>query len=553
MRHERLSRIAPFGALAFIAVIGLAGCSPDWPAFRHDALRMGDQLNHGPLTDPDKVSTLAVTWTFPDSAGVTLTPPPGPFRASPVVYNGVVYIGNSNGYFYAINAADGTLKWQYPSSGSQALTSTFISNPSSEGIASSAMIASIGGTDAVIFGAPDRSIGAGFGSGRLFALNAQAGLEIWKSPEIAKLLNDGVTHEQIGYSSPLVFNDHVYIGIADHGDDPIQRGKVAAVKLADGTIDGGFSFLSTGPAHFPDTLGGGGVWGSVAAWLDGLYVTTGNVKEGNPPHPEPVPNNGLSLLRLDPNTGSIVWKWQPVPYDLDVDPDWTATPSVMLASCGVLAVSTQKDGWTWAVNTGNGTPGPAGVRWAFPTGPWVTSGFTMGDSTSHNDTRYLRPGAAWDDVYITQTGGLNVTTNVYDGFTHLYALNACASDADRIRWIKDVPNSSVVCPNWNPSCNEYSLGPPTVTHGIVFVGTKFGHLVVIGDPTVTPKDGWRCSNPDFTSASCPAGLGLVPDPHVLKDIDLGAGAINTEPALVGDPVFVSTEGGKVFMLKPSDP
>jgi hypothetical protein len=42
---------------------------------------------------------------------------------------------------------------------------------------------------------------------------------------------------------------------------------------------------------------------------------------------------------------------------------------------------------------------------------------------------------------------------------------------------------------------------------------------------------------------------LVPDPGVITDIDLHAGAISTEPALVGDPIFVSTEGGKVVMLK----
>lgn len=538
MKLERMSRRVRFGTLLLLALIGEVGCSRDWPAFRHDGLRTGDQLNHGPLTDPSKVSTLTPGWTFPASAGVTLTPPPGPFRASPIVYKNLVYIGNSNGYLYAINAKDGTLKWQYPKPGSQALTSSFTCNPSSEGIASSAMMARVGGTDAVIFGAPDRSIGAGLGSGRLFALNAQTGAEIWKSAEIAVLLNDGVTHGQIGYSSPGVFNNHVYIGVADHCDDPIQRGKVAAVHLADGTIDGGFSFFSTGLPR------GGGVWGSVAAWLNGLYVTTGNVNIGAAQ--PPVPNNGLSLLRLDPNSGSVVWGWQPVPYDLDVDPDWTSTPSIMLGSCGVLAVSTQKDGWTWAVNAGSGTPGPASVRWAFPTGPWVPGGFTAADGTSHNDTRYLRPGAVWDDVYIVQTGGLNVTTNVYDGFTHLYALNACASDADRIRWIWDDVLYS--------SGGEYSLGPPTVTHGIVFVGTDTGHLVVIGDPSVTPADGWRCSNPDFAAASCVANkFVLVPNPHVIKDYDLGAGAISTEPVLTGDPVYVSTEGGKVIMLKPSDP
>lgn len=86
------------------------------------------------------------------------------------------------------------------------------------------------------------------------------------------------------------------------------------------------------------------------------------------------------------------------------------------------------------------------------------------------------------------------------------------------------------------------------------MGTKFGHLVVIGDPSITPADGWRCANPDFISVDCVANnFKLVPDPHVLKDIDLGAGAINTEPAIVGDPVYLSTEGGKVLMLKPTDP
>lgn len=544
MRHERLFRAASFVTIICFLAVGLAGCSSDWPGFRHDFLRAGDQLNHASLTDPSKVATLGVKWTFPASAGVALNPPPGPFRASPVLYKGVVYIGNSNGFFYAINAADGTLKWQYPPPGGQPLTQVlpFLHNPSADGIASSAMMASIGSVEAVVFGAPDRSIGTRQGSGRLFALNANTGAVIWKSPEIARLRSDGITHEQIGYSSPLVFNNHVYIGVADHADDPIQRGKVVAVRLSDGTIDSGFSFFSTGPVPpgTPHTLGGGGVWGSAAAWVNALFVTTGNANERNP---EPANDNSLSLLRLNPNSGSITWKWKPVPYQLDNDPDWTSTPSVMLASCGVLAVSTQKDGWTWAVNVGDGTPGPASVRWAFPTGPWVTHGFTPTDGTSHGDTRYLRPGAAWDDVYITQTGGLNVTTNVYDGFRHLYALNACASNAERIRWIKDVPHSSGY---------QYSLGPPTVTHGIVFVGTDEGDLVVLGDPSIVPADGWRCSDPDFASADCAAhGFKLVPDPHVIKDINLGAGTITTEPALVGDSVYVSTAGGKVFRLETS--
>lgn len=531
MRHLTRSWISA-GVVAILIVLleGMAGCSADWPAFRHNPLRTGGQLNHGPLTDPAKVPTLHIAWTFPVSA---VTPNPGPFRAGPIEYKGVVYVGNSNGRLYAIDASTGALKWQYPAPPANPLVSTFTCNPSSDGIASSAAIASIGGTDAVIFGAPDQSIGAHLGSGRLFALNANTGAEIWKSPEVAVLLADGMTREQIGYSSPLVFGDRVYVGVADHCDRPIQRGKIVAVKLADGTIDAGFSFFAAGAPR------GGGIWGSPAAW-DDVYTNTGNSNIGGP---EPVPNHGLSLLRLNKSTGAIVWKWQPVPYDLDADPDWTATPTIILGSCGTMAVSVEKDGWSWAVNSGNGSPGAASVKWAFPPGPWSAVGFKPADGTVHGDTRYLRPGAAWDDVYIVQTGGYDVATDVSDGFRHLYGLNACSGDQDRVRWIKDVPGMSY-------QSFGYTLGPPTVTHGIVFVGTNIGHLVAIADPSVFPALGWRCSDPDVPSALCAGnGFSLVPDPAVLLDLDLNAGPIDTEAALVGDPVFVSTEGGKVVMLK----
>jgi hypothetical protein len=86
---------------------------------------------------------------------------------------------------------------------------------------------------------------------------------------------------------------------------------------------------------------------------------------------------------------------------------------------------------------------------------------------------------------------------------------------------------------------------------VIFVGTDLGHLVAFGDPSIVLADGWRCAKPTVSAASCVAnGFTLVPDPHVLKDLDLAGGAINTEPAIVGDPVYVSTDGGKVFRVDP---
>src|SRR5262249_15286910 len=151
-----------------------------------------------------KVPSLAVKWRFPKVGDPDLG---GGFRASPIVWKGRVFVGNGNGRLYALDANTGAQVWQFPLPADPPLTSQFTCNPSSLGIASSALIATIGGVDAVIFAAPDQSIGTGLGEGRLFALNAASGGVIWKSPVIARLT--GLTggsktqfHENLGYSAP---------------------------------------------------------------------------------------------------------------------------------------------------------------------------------------------------------------------------------------------------------------------------------------------------------------------------------------------------------------
>ena len=137
------------------------------------------------------------------------------------------------------------------------------------------------------------------GDGHLFALNADTGAKIWESPTVAPVtgLTGGVTselHQQIGYSAPLVYHDGVYIGVADHCDNPIQQGKVVALDLMTGRIRPEFNF-SASPTR------GGGVWSSPGGY-NGLLVTTGNTRVSG--EPEPSPNYGLSLLRLNPHTCS---------------------------------------------------------------------------------------------------------------------------------------------------------------------------------------------------------------------------------------------------------
>jgi outer membrane protein assembly factor BamB len=526
-------------SLLLIACALLAArCTTDWPAFRYGQFRTASQTNASPLSDPTKVPSLAVKWRFPKVGDPDLT---NGFRASPVVWKGRVFIGNGNGRFYALDANTGVQLWQFPAPAAPPLTSQFVCNPSSVGIASSGVVTTINGTDAVIFAAPDQSIGTHLGEGRLFALNAATGAQIWASPVIARLtgLTPGSTtqfHENLGYSAPIVWNNRVYVGIGDHCDSPIQKGRVVAVDLATGAIDGAFSYCSTGTCA--DTTRGGGVWSPIAATGDALYVTTGNTRSGQAF--EPSPNRGLSLLRLNRLTGAVTWQFQPVPWSLDNDPDWSAAPTFMLASCSQIAISTQKDGWTHALDSATGTR-----LWSFPP---ATIPFTPGDGTFHGDSRYMRGGAAWGDVYIAMNGGLNLTTSgVTGGYHRLHAFNVCAAPANRLRWLIDVPNST-------PGAT-YGLGNPTVTRGIVYVGTDQGHLVAIADPSVAPAVGNRCSNPDVSSANCVImGYTLVPQPKVLANVTLSGSMVYNEPALANGKVYVATGGfggpGYVYMLAP---
>lgn len=511
---------------------GEGACAADWPAFRHSALRTGSQPVLSALADPYQVKRLRVVWRYPQNGAV------GPFRASPVVRNDRVFIGSSDGHLYALNASDGASLWQFPASGQPALVSQYLSNASSYGIASSAFVTlNRERQDMVVFAAPDQSVGAHLGSGRLFGLGASNGAIVWASPELARLtgLNRGSTtqlHEQFGYSSPLVFGDRVYAGIADHGDNPIQRGRIVAVDRLTGMPVSGFSFEATGTR-------GGGVWSSLAGGLAGgaIYATTGNAKRPN--EPEPSPNHALSMLRLNATSGAVDWKLQPVPFAMDDDPDWSAGVQLLASSCGNMALSTMKDGWSYASRVQGGSPSSAPLYWQFPP---VSVPFSPGDGTVHGDSRYLNGGAVWNDIFFTEAGGEGITSSVGAGFGRLHALNICT--ANRVRWTADIPGASLGA--------GYQLGNPSVTRGIVFIGTAAGNLVALADPSRWPAQGSRCSRPDVPAASCVQnGYSLVPVPTVLLNMPLNAGRIRGEPVLAGGRVFVATEGGVLFMLEPA--
>lgn len=526
-------------------------CSSDWPAFRQNGLRTARQVQASPLGNPYTVKRLEVK-------ARTTAPDGGTFTASPVIADGRVFIGSSGGHLYAFDAnfaENAAPLWQFPPASQSALTSSFTCNPSSEGIAASVAVAtSRERGKLVILGAPDRGrpddpggkFGGGFGSGRVFALNPATGALVWKtSDEVARLVVGGSStlHEQIGYSSPLILGNRIYLGIADHCDNPIQKGRVKAIDLDTGAIDGAFNYVSASDPNAANDRGGG-VWTFVSGGLgNALVTTTGNVKSGT--SSEPAVNHALSMVRINPASGAVQGKIQPVPYINDGDPDWSAGATLMATSCGEITVSTMKDGWSYA---GNLSP-TLTFRWQYPNTSYP---FPTKDPLNHGDIRYHRAGAAWNDTYFTMSGGQQLLDNgdpfhTFQGYRQLHAFNVCAGEGGRVRWIARLDAFT----NAVTSAHSWALGPPTVTEGIIYVGTNQGFLLAIADSSIWPSQGGQCTLPTLSTADCAAaGYQVVPNPTVLKALNLGGEILRGEPALANGTVYVANSSGRLFRIAP---
>src|SRR5262249_11613907 len=257
---------AALALVLFASALCASGCaSHDWLAYGYDSKHFSKQPSESALTPSAVQSSLQVNFDFTIPGGAAGGGSTHSFTASPSIYNSVAYVGGLNGIFYAINgtgASKGTVKWQYPPAAAGSADACGITtqplliamgsgNPSGPGIASSAAIVTSvpGHTRAVVFGAPDPT--SNDGDGRVWALDADTGQCIWKSPVIAP--TSGTS--KIGYSSPAIAHDRAYIGVsAKSPDAPITIGHLFAVNLSNGSLDLAFSFNSTNGAA------GGGIW-----------------------------------------------------------------------------------------------------------------------------------------------------------------------------------------------------------------------------------------------------------------------------------------------------
>lgn len=289
------SRLRDAGLLAFLAFF--TAHAADWPMYLGDVAHSSYAANETQIHGAN-VSRLAPIWKL--SVGATLS-------SAVTVSGGVLYFGAWDGNFYAVNAATGTVLW-----------SAFVGvAPSPANNQDGACMPGIGvSSQPVVSGG---SVFVGGGDSTVYALDRTTGDVQWTLP-----LADPQSGAYL-WSSVMLSNNALYIGIASLADCPLVRGGLARIPLDD-------------PTHplirylVPEGSVGASVWSTPAideqAGL--VYVTTGNADRQDATRGE----YGSALLALDAVTLEIRASFfLTIPYG-DADVDFGSSPLLFQTADG---------------------------------------------------------------------------------------------------------------------------------------------------------------------------------------------------------------------------
>jgi outer membrane protein assembly factor BamB len=328
MRRWRLVACAGIAGVLATGLLGATGAGgatfTNWPQYLYSPGHTSANTVANVIT-PANAARLKLAWKFvpSNSAGRA------GFLSSPTVYNGVIYIGARNGYFYALNETTGAIIWQrfigfVPklTCGTQGFTST----------ATVALDPTTGNPTVYVYGA----------TGYLYAMNAADGTDVWPPAVVAI---PSTVNDYYAWSSPLVLGGNIYVGISSQCDVPLVQGGLSEYSQASGAFEG--KFFTTPPGTV-----GASIWSSPAADGQSVYITTGNGDPGS---------LGVSLIQLSPSLAeqSI---WTVPPAQLGEDDDFGASPGLWTASiAGVptpMVGACNKNGTFYAFTTSAISAGP---------------------------------------------------------------------------------------------------------------------------------------------------------------------------------------------------
>ncbi len=312
-----LAGLAPLAAQGLDPAVLLHPPADSWPIYHGDY----SGKRHSALTQitPQNVDQIGLAWLFQTGQATTL-------KSSPLLVDGVLYFTAPDNV-WAVDARSGHQIWHY-------------TYPPNKGfhIGHRGLAMHKGH---LYFTTPDA---------HLVCLNAKDGEVLW---------NNIIADSKKGYwmtMAPLVVRDHVIVGVS--GDFDNLTGFLKSINPETGKLQ--WEWDSTAPAGTPNQTSGGMTWmtGTYDPELNLIFWGTGN--------PTPVltgstrPGDNLytcSIVALNPDTGKLVWAFQPSPHDTHdwdavetpvlVDADFKGTPKKML-------MQTSRNGYFFVLDRTNG-------------------------------------------------------------------------------------------------------------------------------------------------------------------------------------------------------
>ena len=311
--------------------------------------RTYSEQRFSPLTaiNDKTVGELGVAWytEIPEAVGLA---------ATPLVADGVMYFTGSRNIVRAVDARNGKLIWQYvPERERDRSRVSYLHGSRGVGLwKDKVYVATV--------------------SGRLIALNAATGKEVWEVETIDPSEPMYIT------GAPKIFKGKVLVGNGG-SENGSTRGYVTAYDAETGEQAWRFYIVPGNPADgFEDKAmemaaktwtgewwkygGGGHAWHGFTydAEFDTLYIGTGNGAPWNRKIRSPDGGDNLflcSVVALDPDTGEYLWHYQTVPGETW---DYGSNMDIVLADLKIdnkivkALMHAPKNGFFYVIDRSNG-------------------------------------------------------------------------------------------------------------------------------------------------------------------------------------------------------
>lgn len=324
------------GSLVFLFSLIIAGtpqsqaAAGDWTTYGFSNARDGYNGNET-IINPTTAPNLKLKWTHPAAGAIS---------SQPIVSGSNVYWGSWDGYEHATDLTTNAHIWSAYLGQTVGACSAAAYLPLATGkpigVASTPTIATINGNPMLFVGG---------GNASFYALNPATGKVIW-----SRSLGSSPSH--FIWSSPAVYNNSVYVGVASLNDCPLVRGQLVQMNAATGAVLNVFNVV-------PNGCTGGSVWGSPAVdeAAGTIYFTTGNA--GGCGTAETWTE---SLIEVQASNLSFIHHWQ-VPASQHVgDGDFGSTPTLFDATINGtlhhLVGAPNKNGYYYAWDRSNINAGP---------------------------------------------------------------------------------------------------------------------------------------------------------------------------------------------------